>query len=68
MRGWLKTLSIGCVEFEGGRREMVEKIGGIVGAEEWNGVERDGRVLLLLGKKVMVRWEWKRIGMWVWVR
>ncbi|SMN01538.1 hypothetical protein SPONN_2617 [uncultured Candidatus Thioglobus sp.] len=47
---------IGCVEFEGGRRELVEKIGGIVGAEgwieEWNGVGEDGRGLLLLGKKV----------------
>ena len=52
----IKHFLIGCVEFEGGRREMVEKIGGIVGAEEWieewNGVEEDGRVLLLLGKKV----------------
>ena len=31
----IKHFLIGCVEFEGGRREMVEKISGIVGAEEW---------------------------------
>ena len=56
----IKHFSIGCVEFEGGRREMVEKIGGIVGAEEWNGVEEMEESSCYWGRRwkgLMVRWE-----------
>ena len=53
----IRHFLVECGEFENGRERLMERVGGIEGAEswieEWRRVGEEGRVLLLLGKRVV---------------